>query len=58
MASGRFVPVCKNCGKRGNIISGTFQGTMPTSTPQISGKCPAHPSGKPNMPHSPSWEKV
>lgn len=58
MTNGRFVAICKNCGKRGTIVSGTVQGTMPSAMPQISGKCPAHPSGNPNMPHVPQWVKI
>ncbi len=58
MTNGKFVAICKHCGKKGNIVSGTFAGSKPSNTPQISGKCPAHPSGKANMPHVAIWEKI
>ncbi|GEM_PF-3184292 len=58
MTKGNFVPVCKNCGKRGTQISTVIQGTIPPKKPMVSGNCPAHPSGKPNMPHNPEWIKL
>lgn len=58
MTNGKFVAICKNCGKKGNTVSGTYAGSKPGTTPQVSGKCPAHPSGNPNMPHVAVWERV
>ena len=55
MKSGRFVAVCRYCGKRGTIISATIQGVFPALQPIVNGSCPSHPSGKKNMPHSPKW---
>lgn len=51
-----WVAICQYCGKQGSLRT-TSNGKMPTSMPSISGKCLSHPSGKPNMPHNPKWQK-
>lgn len=53
--SKRYVPICQWCGKRGSTTS-TNDGAPPRRQPVISGKCPSHPSGNPNMSHGPRWE--
>lgn len=52
-----YQAACQWCGKRGGTASGTPNGGLPYSTPSVPGKCPCHPSGKENMPHSPKWER-
>ena len=54
----RYIPRCQYCGKSGAVRIGSSSGAAPTATPIVAGKCPCHPSGKPNMPHSPKWEKA
>lgn len=49
---------CQWCGKIGHISYGTPTGGTPDYTPVVPGTCPSHPSGKPNMPHAPKWEKA
>ena len=57
--SEKYKPVCQYCGKQGNNTSyGTPTGGTPAANPQVYGTCPCHPSGNPNMPHSPRWEKA
>jgi hypothetical protein len=51
-----YKSVCQWCGKQGKIAYGE-QGSTPNQTPSVPGKCSCHPSGKPDMPHSPKWEK-
>lgn len=54
-----YKPVCQWCGKVGNSYSyGTPTGGTPNMTPIVPGNCKCHPSGKPNMPHAPRWEKA
>lgn len=55
MALYQFKAVCRYCGAVGTLISRPVNKT-PSNTPRVPGKCKAHPSGKPNMPHSPRWE--
>ena len=53
----RWVPVCQWCGKRGVTEGKASDNRPPSHTPIISGRCQGHPSGKPNMPHNPRWER-
>ena len=53
-----YVPRCQYCGKTGVARFGSSNGGAPVATPVVPGKCQCHPSGKPNMPHSPRWERV
>ena len=54
MPTNRWIAVCQWCGKRGGTA---YSNTSPSYTPVVSGKCEGHPSGKPNMPHNPRWER-
>lgn len=49
--------ICQWCGKTGRIAY-TENGHMPNQMPTVHGICNCHPTGKPNMPHSPKWEKM
>lgn len=51
-----YVPVCKNCGKRGMRKAGGPVGSnkKPSSQPNIFGKCPSNALGGK---HNPVWEK-
>lgn len=53
-----YKAVCQYCGKIGNRAFGSPTGGTPNITPSVVGKCPCHPSGNPNMPHAPKWEKA
>lgn len=53
-----YKAVCQWCGKQGNRAKGSSQGGIPNSRPLVPGKCNAQPSGNPNAPHSPKWEKA
>lgn len=57
MANKNWKSVCQWCGKIGWRQS-TITGNTPNAQAQVTGKCPSHPSGNPNMPHSPRWEKA
>jgi len=54
----RYKSVCQWCGKAGMYSYGALTGKFPDSAPFVPGKCPSHPSGKPNMPHKTKWEKA
>lgn len=49
---------CQWCGRVGGTAYGTPTGGAPNQTPYIPDTCKSHPSGKPNMPHAPKWEKA
>ena len=53
----KYIAVCQWCGKRGEIRLPP-NGATPLSAPRIPGRCDGHPSGKPNMPHNPHWERM
>lgn len=48
--------ICQWCGKQGKTAY-SEHGRIPNQTPFVQGICQCHPSGMPNMPHSPRWEK-
>ncbi len=48
--------ICQWCGKQGKTAY-SEHGGIPNQTPFVQGICQCHPSGMPNMPHSPRWEK-
>lgn len=48
--------ICQWCGKQGKAAY-SEHGRIPNQTPSVPGKCQCHPSGMPDMPHSPHWEK-
>jgi len=52
----KFIPVCQYCGKTGGQTQSPKE--YPTIQARVPGKCPSHPSGNPNMPHSPKWVKL
>jgi len=52
----RYQAVCQWCGRTGSIVMQP-KDAPPTTAATVSGTCKAHPSGKPNMPHGPRWEK-
>ncbi len=54
MPTMKYIPRCQWCGKTG--ASAQSSNGAPRQTPKVPGKCQSHPSGKPNMPHSPQWE--
>lgn len=54
----RYKSVCQWRGKAGMYSYGALTGKFPDSAPFVPGKCPSHPSGKPNMPHKTKWEKA
>lgn len=54
----QYVSRCQWCGKTGSMAPGSSTGGAPITTPWVSGNCPSHPTGKPNMPHAPKWEKA
>ena len=56
MATYRYQAVCQWCGAAGASIPRNVD-TPPSMAPSVPGKCKSHPSGKPNMPHGPKWEK-
>ncbi len=49
-----FIPVCRECGKRGTQqVGGHSQtGAKPIKTPIVGGRCPNTQNGK----HNPKWE--
>lgn len=49
---------CQWCGRVGGTAYGTPTGGAPNQTPYIPDTCKSHPSGKPNMSHTPKWEKA
>lgn len=54
-----YKSVCQWCGRTGSIAYGTPTGGTPTQTPTVGNPpCKCHPSGNPNMPHAPKWEKA
>lgn len=56
MATYRYQAVCQWCGATGASTIRNVD-TPPSTAPSVPGKCKSHPSGKPNMPHGPKWEK-
>ena len=54
----RYIARCQYCGKVGTTRPGMSNGSQPNVAPTIPGKCPCHPSGNPNAPHSPKWERT
>ncbi len=57
MAFTYWKSVCQHCGAIGSRAS-TANGNTPNIQASVPGACKCHPSGKPNMPHSPKWEKA
>lgn len=53
-----YKSVCQWCGQPGERRYGTSTGGTPSCAPSVPGNCKSHPSGKPNMPHAPKWEKA
>ncbi len=53
-----FQSVCFWCKARGTFGENPGTNKEPSFPPVINGYCKCHPSGKPNMPHTPRWEKV
>ena len=47
--------VCRWCGRQGKTAY-SIQQRLPNQPPFVAGVCKCHPSGRPNMPHSPQWE--
>ncbi len=52
-----YKSVCQWCGRVGSHMPASPSGGTPNCAPSVSGSCPSHPTGKPNMPHAPKWEK-
>jgi hypothetical protein len=52
-----WIARCQYCGKTGGSGSSSKPDIQPTSTPQVPGKCPSHPSGKSDANHAPKWDK-
>lgn len=51
-----WCPVCQWCGKTGSRTSSSTD-FPPNGSPNISGKCPSHPSGNKDAVHGPKWEQ-
>jgi len=52
-----YKAVCQWCGRIGSHMPASPSGRTPNCASSVSGTCPSHPTGKPNMPHAPKWEK-